>query len=147
MSYHIRVRPTAIVIQEERILLVEYSDENGIHYNLPGGGAEPGETITDGVLRELYEETTTQLLPVQSPLYTNTPRIIIPVIIRRISTRYTLSWNATHRLVLWPGCLIFPILTNRPYGGSPFHNWMTSCCIPTSNNILRNTQGNVKILI
>ncbi|MEK6992550.1 NUDIX domain-containing protein [Paenibacillus sp. FSL K6-1566] len=51
MSYHIRVRPTALVIQEERILLVEYSDENGIHYNLPGGGAEPGETITAGVLR------------------------------------------------------------------------------------------------
>lgn len=58
MSYHIRVRPTALVIQDEQILLVEYSDSNGIHYNLPGGGAEPGETITDGVLRELYEETT-----------------------------------------------------------------------------------------
>ncbi|WP_418304237.1 NUDIX domain-containing protein [Paenibacillus ihbetae] len=57
MSYHIRVRPTALVIQDERILLVEYSDANGIHYNLPGGGAEPGESITDGVLRELYEET------------------------------------------------------------------------------------------
>ncbi|ANA78534.1 NUDIX domain-containing protein [Paenibacillus glucanolyticus] len=57
MTYHIRVRPTALVFQDEQILLVEYDDENGVHYNLPGGGAEPGESIVEGALRELYEET------------------------------------------------------------------------------------------
>lgn len=57
MSYHIRVRPTALIIENDQVLLIEYCDEHGVHYNLPGGGAEPGETLVDGVLRELYEET------------------------------------------------------------------------------------------
>lgn len=57
MTYHIRVRPTALIIVDSCVLLVEYKDDNGIHYNLPGGGAEPGETIIESVLRELYEET------------------------------------------------------------------------------------------
>jgi 8-oxo-dGTP diphosphatase len=53
---HIRIRPTALIIKDNSILLVEY-DDNGIHYNLPGGGAEPGETIVEGVIREVFEET------------------------------------------------------------------------------------------
>lgn len=57
MSYHIRVRPTALIIKDEKILMVEYKNEDGFHYNLPGGGAEPGETMIEGVLRELWEET------------------------------------------------------------------------------------------
>jgi 8-oxo-dGTP pyrophosphatase MutT (NUDIX family) len=55
--YHIRVRPTALVIQDDRVLCIEYKDEVGVHYNLPGGGAEPGETLEDGVRREMLEET------------------------------------------------------------------------------------------
>lgn len=52
---HIRVRPTALIVKDNSILLVEY-DDHGIHYNLPGGGAEPGETLIEGVIREAYEE-------------------------------------------------------------------------------------------
>ncbi|TLS52206.1 NUDIX domain-containing protein [Paenibacillus antri] len=52
---HIRVRPTALIIKDNSILLIEYED-NGVHYNLPGGGAEPGETIIDAVKREAFEE-------------------------------------------------------------------------------------------
>ena len=57
MSFHIRVRPTALIIRDEQILMIEYKDEDGTHYNLPGGGAEPGETIIEGVKREVFEET------------------------------------------------------------------------------------------
>jgi len=53
---HVRIRCTGLVIKDDSVLLVEY-DDNGIHYNLPGGGLEPGETIKDGVVREVYEET------------------------------------------------------------------------------------------
>lgn len=56
MSYHIRVRPTALIIQDDKVLLIEYEDKFGIHYNLPGGGAEEGETLIEGVKRELLEE-------------------------------------------------------------------------------------------
>ncbi len=62
MSFHIRIRPTALIIQDNAILLVEYKDENGIHYNLPGGGAEPGETVTEGVRREVFEETMAEVI-------------------------------------------------------------------------------------
>lgn len=52
----VRIRCTGLIIKDNLILLVEY-DHNGIHYNLPGGGLEPGETIVEGVIREVYEET------------------------------------------------------------------------------------------
>ncbi|MFC4777284.1 NUDIX domain-containing protein [Paenibacillus sp. GCM10023252] len=49
-----------MIIQNDCVLLVEY-DNNGIHYNLPGGGLEPGEIIKDGVAREVLEETTAEV--------------------------------------------------------------------------------------
>lgn len=57
---HVRIRCTGLIIDHNSVLLVEY-DDNGIHYNLPGGGLEPGETIMEGVAREVLEETTAQV--------------------------------------------------------------------------------------
>ncbi|GIN74486.1 hypothetical protein J14TS2_49610 [Bacillus sp. J14TS2] len=57
---HVRIRCTGLIIENNSILLVEY-DDNGVHYNLPGGGLEPGETILEGVAREVLEETTAQV--------------------------------------------------------------------------------------
>ncbi|MFY0743046.1 NUDIX domain-containing protein [Solibacillus silvestris] len=57
---HVRIRCTGLIIENNSILLVEY-DDNGIHYNLPGGGLETGETIVEGVAREVFEETTAQV--------------------------------------------------------------------------------------
>lgn len=57
MSFHIRIRPTGLIIQNDSVLLVEYSDHRGTHYFLPGGGAEPGEMLKETVKRELLEET------------------------------------------------------------------------------------------
>jgi 8-oxo-dGTP diphosphatase len=54
---HVRIRCTGLIIEKNSVLLVEY-DDNGIHYNLPGGGLEPGETILEGVAREVLEDTT-----------------------------------------------------------------------------------------
>lgn len=58
--YHVRIRCTGLIIENTSILLVEYN-HNGIHYNLPGGGLEPGETILEGVAREVYEETSVEV--------------------------------------------------------------------------------------
>lgn len=57
---HVRIRCTGLIIENNSVLLVEY-DDNGIHYNLPGGGMEPGETIIEGVAREVFEETTAEV--------------------------------------------------------------------------------------
>ncbi|WP_409293790.1 NUDIX domain-containing protein [Peribacillus sp. SCS-26] len=56
MNYHIRVRAGALIIKDEKILLIEFRDERGLHYNLPAGGAEPGESIREAVRREAFEE-------------------------------------------------------------------------------------------
>lgn len=56
MGYSIRVRASALIIQDEQILLVEFNDDNGLHYNLPAGGVEPGESVAQAVKREAWEE-------------------------------------------------------------------------------------------
>ena len=56
MNYHIRVRAGAFIIEEQSILLIEFNDENGLHYNLPSGGVEPNETMIEAVRREAKEE-------------------------------------------------------------------------------------------
>ncbi|MFS0861228.1 NUDIX domain-containing protein [Fredinandcohnia sp. 179-A 10B2 NHS] len=58
MKYPIRVRACALIIENDSILLVEFDEPTrvGIHYNLPAGGVEPGETIIEAVKREAWEE-------------------------------------------------------------------------------------------
>ncbi|RXZ77411.1 NUDIX domain-containing protein [Paenibacillaceae bacterium] len=62
MSSHIRIRPTALIIEDNQILFIEYSEsQNELHYNLPGGGVEAGESITETLERELWEEANIQI--------------------------------------------------------------------------------------
>lgn len=57
----IRNSAKAIIIHEDRILLIQNTDENGYWYTLPGGGQGFGETLTDAVLRECKEELGTEV--------------------------------------------------------------------------------------
>lgn len=54
----IRLRACALIIRDGAILLIEYKndDDDGVHYNLPAGGLEPGETFVEAVKREAKEE-------------------------------------------------------------------------------------------
>ena len=61
MTYPIRVRASALIVQNESILLVEFQDENGLHNNLPGGGVEAGETLIEAVKREAWEEASVNI--------------------------------------------------------------------------------------
>lgn len=74
MTFHIRVRAGAIIIENESILLIEFGDENGLHYNLPGGGVEPGETVKTAAAREVMEEARCRLMSENSPSYMNMNR-------------------------------------------------------------------------
>ncbi|WP_419883221.1 NUDIX domain-containing protein [Peribacillus sp. B-H-3] len=56
MVYHIRVRACALILESDSILLIEFNDENGLHYNLPAGGVEPNESVVEAVRREAKEE-------------------------------------------------------------------------------------------
>jgi len=46
-----------IIDNEERILIIQERFHTRRHYKLPGGALDPGEHISDGVRREVLEET------------------------------------------------------------------------------------------
>ena len=54
---NIRVAANAVILRDNQVLLVEFDDASGLHYNFPGGGVEPGETLEEALRREVREET------------------------------------------------------------------------------------------
>lgn len=61
MTFPIRVGANALIIRQERLLLIEFDDGTGVHYNFPGGGIEAGESIKEGLRREVLEETCAEI--------------------------------------------------------------------------------------
>lgn len=57
----IRNAVRAMVIRNNRVLLLKKEDETGIRYALPGGGQDVGETLSDSLQRECVEEINTKV--------------------------------------------------------------------------------------
>jgi ADP-ribose pyrophosphatase YjhB (NUDIX family) len=57
------IRPgvSAIILTDEGLLLQRRAD-NGL-WGLPGGGVEPGESLSEAVVREVREETGLEVVP------------------------------------------------------------------------------------
>lgn len=51
-----RVSASAFIVKDNHALLIKFDDENGVHYNLPGGGIDAGESVVAGLMRECLEE-------------------------------------------------------------------------------------------
>nr|WP_193988369.1 NUDIX domain-containing protein [Lelliottia steviae] len=65
-SQFTRETARAVVLKGEKILLLytaRYDD-----YSLPGGGIDTGESIEEGLIRELQEETGAQNIKIKKPL-------------------------------------------------------------------------------
>ncbi|MBN1161453.1 MAG: NUDIX hydrolase [Dehalococcoidales bacterium] len=53
----IKIRPTGVLVEENRILILKQSVSETRKWSLPGGALEPGETIEQCLIREMKEET------------------------------------------------------------------------------------------
>ncbi len=52
-----RLRVCALIVRAGQVALVEFfTPEAGVHYDLPSGGLDPGESLHDGLRRECREE-------------------------------------------------------------------------------------------
>lgn len=51
-----RVRPSAIIVKDDKVLTLKYTYPTGTVYGLPGGNLELGEELKTALERELQEE-------------------------------------------------------------------------------------------
>ncbi len=54
--YNMRVGANAVIVRDDKLLLIEFHDATGPHFNLPGGGIDSQESIVAGLQREVREE-------------------------------------------------------------------------------------------
>ncbi len=52
-----RVRVAGILIEDDRILLIEHTKNNRKYWLVPGGGVDWGESAAEALIREFNEET------------------------------------------------------------------------------------------
>lgn len=58
-----KIRLTAVIIEDSKLLLLDQNVDNERSWSLPGGKLEENETIAEGLKRELLEETGLQIEP------------------------------------------------------------------------------------
>jgi 8-oxo-dGTP pyrophosphatase MutT (NUDIX family) len=59
----IRVAARALIIEEGRLLVMTYADDKGRWCVTPGGGIAKGETLGEGLRREVHEELGIRVAP------------------------------------------------------------------------------------
>jgi ADP-ribose pyrophosphatase YjhB (NUDIX family) len=52
-----QIRVTGVLVENGKILLVNQKVSSNRSWSLPGGRLEQGETLEEGIIRELFEET------------------------------------------------------------------------------------------
>jgi 8-oxo-dGTP diphosphatase len=87
------VSVTGVIIDDhDRALLIQRRDNH--RWEPPGGVLEPGETVDDGVRREVREETGLDVEPVAlTGVYKNMKRAIVALVFRCKITRGDLTTN------------------------------------------------------
>jgi len=61
MQRQIRTSAKAVVIRDNKLLVLAMRDEDGLFYILPGGGQHESESLPEAAMREVAEETGLQV--------------------------------------------------------------------------------------
>jgi ADP-ribose pyrophosphatase YjhB (NUDIX family) len=59
----VHTRVTGVLIEDDRILLLNQDTDGPRTWSLPGGKVEDGETLADALMREMREETGLEVRP------------------------------------------------------------------------------------
>jgi len=103
-----------VVNDDGRALIVRRAD-NG-HWEPPGGVLEHGETIHDGLVREVFEETGLKAEPVGlTGVYQNMPRKIVALVFRCRAVAGQLTTNDEATAFRWATADEVPGLLNEAY--------------------------------
>ena len=86
------IRPTGILIEDKKILLVKQDVTENRRWSFPGGKLEPDETIEHCLVREMKEETgldieIKELLYITDRFYRDTHIVHILFLINKIGSR------------------------------------------------------------
>ena len=109
------VSVAGVVVDDQGRALIIRRRDNG-HWEPPGGVLEHGETIEDGLRREVYEETGLKIEP--GPLtgvYQNMHRHIIALVFRCHPVGGELTENDEAAAFLWASPDEIPILMSEAY--------------------------------
>jgi ADP-ribose pyrophosphatase YjhB (NUDIX family) len=97
----IRIRPSAVLIENERILLIKQNVTETRNWSLPGGALEADESIERCLIRELKEETGLDvsvigLLYLTDRFYMDTHIVHMTFLVERtVDTPIEFTWNHT----------------------------------------------------
>ena len=97
-NYLMQVRVTGILVEDGKILIVKQTISTERAWSLPGGRVEKGETLAEGMLREMEEETGLQtaivkLLYLCEKPEVNPPLLHITFLLKKVSGEIRLPSN------------------------------------------------------
>jgi 8-oxo-dGTP diphosphatase len=100
-DYRYSVSVAGVIVDDEGRALIIQRRDNG-HWEPPGGILEHGETIEDGLRREVYEETGLKIEPgTLTGIYQNMQRNIIALVFRCSATGGSLGETDEAKAFRW----------------------------------------------
>lgn len=115
------VRPTAILIEDQKILLVKQDVTEIRHWSLPGGKLEFGETIERCLIREIKEETgldisVKELLYVTDRFYRKTHIVHMLFLVKKIGGKLRSGKELQMETEKIKECTMVPVDRLSDYG-------------------------------